>query len=59
MYRAKSNIACGSKFFLAGNEYTKKEIEGLDVTDFEVVTGKEDVEEKPKSMTIKSLKAKK
>jgi hypothetical protein len=43
MYKAKCNIACGQRYFVAGREYTKKEIEGLDVNDFENV-GKEVVE---------------
>lgn len=58
MYRAKCNIACGTRYFEAGKEYTKKQIEGLDVNDFELI-GKEPKEVKPKSMTTKSLKAKK
>ncbi len=58
MYKAKCNIFCDNKFFEAGQTYTKEQIKGLDVNDFEVV-GKVEVEEKPKSMTTKSLKTKK
>ena len=59
MYKAKCNIACGNKYYEAGKEYTKKEIEGLDINDFELVTGDEVIEETPKSMTTKSVKPKK
>jgi hypothetical protein len=59
MYKAKCNIAFGKKFFAIGKQFTKKEIEGLDVNDFELIDVKAPKEEKPKSMTTKSLKAKK
>lgn len=58
MYKAKSNIACGARFFEAGKVYTKKEIEGLDLNDFELVDGVVE-EEAPKSMTNESVKPKK
>ena len=58
MYKAKCNIFCDNKFWEAGQVYTKEQIKGLDVNDFDVV-GKEEVEEKPKSMTTKDLKPKK
>ena len=59
MYKAKCNIACGKKYFQAGKEYTKKEIEGLDVNDFDIIDVKAPKEEKPKSMTNESIKPKK
>lgn len=59
MYKAKCNIACGDKFFKAGNEYSKKDISGLDVNDFDFVGKEEEKEVKPKSLTNASLKAKK
>ena len=57
MYKAKCNIACGQKFFEAGKEYTKKEIEGLDINDFDVVN-EADVEVVETSMTTESVKPK-
>jgi hypothetical protein len=59
MYKAKCNIACGQRYFEAGREYTKKEIEGLDVNDFDIVDVKAPKEEAPKSMTNESVKPKK
>ena len=59
MYKAKCNIACGQRYFEAGREYTKKEIEGLDVNDFDFIDAKAPVEEAPKSMTNETVKAKK
>jgi hypothetical protein len=58
MYKAKCNISCGKKYFEAGVVYTKKEIDGLDINDFEVIKGEENIEEKPKSLTTKNFKAK-
>jgi hypothetical protein len=59
MYKAITNNYCGGVSFEAGKVYTKKEIEGLDINDFELVTGDEIKEEKPKSMTTDSIKPKK
>jgi hypothetical protein len=59
MYKAKCNIFCENRYYEAGKIYSKKEITGLDVNDFELVDEKEPKEEKPKSMTNKTLKAKK
>ena len=59
MYKAKCNIACGQRYFEAGQVYTKKQIEGLDVNDFDFIDVKAPVEEKPKSMTTDSVKPKK
>lgn len=58
MYKAKCNIFCDNRFYEAGMTYSKKDIAGLDINDFELV-GKEVVEEKPKSMTNETLKPKK
>ena len=59
MYKAKCNIACGQKYFEAGREYTKKEIEGLNPNDFDIVDADAPQEEAPKSMTTDSVKPKK
>ena len=59
MYKAKCNIFCENRFFEAGQVYTKEQIKGLDVNDFDVVSKDEPVEEKPKSMTTESVKVKK
>lgn len=48
MYKAKCNISCGNKYYVAGEVYSKKEIEGLDVNDFENVETLEELEEKVK-----------
>lgn len=58
MYKAKCNIACGQRYFEAGQVYSKEQIKGLDVNDFDVVDV-EIKEEKPRSMTTKDLKPKK
>jgi hypothetical protein len=57
MFKAKCSIACGNKYFEAGKEYTKKEIEGLDINDFDVVD-EADVEVVETSMTTESVKPK-
>lgn len=59
MYRAKCNIACGQKYFEAGQIYTKDQIKGLCLEDFDVIKGDELEEKKPKSMTTESVKPKK
>jgi hypothetical protein len=59
MYKAKCNSICGDKSFTAGEEYTKKQIEGMCLEDFELLDPKQVKEAKPKSMTTKSLKVKK
>lgn len=59
MYKAKCNNFCKGKIFEAGKEYTAKQIEGLDVNDFELIDVKAPKVVKPKSMTNASLKAKK
>lgn len=59
MYKAKCNIFCDNKYFEAGQVYSKKEIEGLDVNDFEVIKDVKQKEVKPKSLTTKDLKPKK
>jgi hypothetical protein len=56
MYKAKCNIACGNQYFAKGKEYTKKEIDGLDINDFEVVNEVDIIVETPKSMTTENVK---
>lgn len=43
-YKAKSNIYCDGKSFVAGEVYDEKDIKGMDKNDFEKVNG-----EKPKA----------